>query len=447
MKRIDGRENNNLRNIKITRNYIKHAEGSVLIEFGDTKVICTASIEDRVPSFLKGTGEGWITSEYGMIPRSTGNRKRRESSSLKVDGRTSEIQRLIGRSLRSIVDLKAIGERTIWIDCDVIQADGGTRTASITGAFVALVDAINFIDKQEKFDVYPIKGYVAAVSAGIFENEVILDLCYEEDSRATVDMNLVMTDKEEIIEIQGTGEERPYTLNELHSMIEAAKSGIENLIDIQKNSLGDEAARIGEGRVTRIDKVVLASNNEHKLVEFRDILKTLNIEVISLKEAGIEIEVEEDGETFEENSYKKASEVKKLTKHAVISDDSGLEVYSLDLKPGVYSARFAGENATDDENNTKLLNEMKNIPDQKRGARFVTVITLITPDNEKIVVRGEVRGKIGDKLYGENGFGYDPLFIPDGYEKSFGELSSDEKNSMSHRGRALLNLKSKLKRL
>lgn len=447
MKRIDGRDKNSLRNINITRNYIKHAEGSVLVEFGDTKVICTASIEEKVPPFLKGAGQGWITAEYSMLPRATGSRRVRESSRGKIEGRTSEIQRLIGRSLRSVVNMKALGERTIWIDCDVIQADGGTRCASITGAFVALSDAINKLDGAIGFKEYPIKSYVAAVSAGILENEVLLDLCYEEDSSAAVDMNIVMTDIEEFIEIQGTGEERPYTLNEMNSMLQVARDGIHNIINTQRESLGESGKRIGESRTIRIDKVVLASNNSHKLVEIKKILKELNIDVISLKEAGIEIDVVEDGETFEENSYKKAKEVKELTNYAVIADDSGIEVYALDLKPGVYSARFSGENATDEENNRKLLESMEDVKEEKRGARFVTVITLITPDNKKVTVRGEVRGKIGYKEIGENGFGYDPLFIPDGYSKTFGELTMDEKNTMSHRSRALENLKNKLKKL
>lgn len=245
MTRVDGRENNEMRSIKITRNYLMHAEGSVLIEFGNTKVICTASIEDKVPPFLKGTGEGWITSEYGMLPRSTQTRKPRDSSKGKVDGRTMEIQRLIGRALRSVVDLKKIGERTIWIDCDVIQADGGTRTASVTGAFVALVDAVNKLNEIEAFEVYPIKSYVAAISVGISGEEVILDLCYEEDSSAKVDMNVIMTDKGQFVEIQGTGEERPFTKDEMARMMELAENGINRLIDLQREALGDGAKRIG----------------------------------------------------------------------------------------------------------------------------------------------------------------------------------------------------------
>ncbi|CDF59454.1 ribonuclease PH [Thermobrachium celere] len=244
--RIDGRGFNELRPIKITRNYTKYAEGSVLVEFGDTKVICTASFEDKVPPFLKGTGEGWITCEYGMLPRSTQTRKPREVSKGRPDGRTVEIQRLIGRALRSVVDLKAIGERTIWIDCDVIQADGGTRTASITGAFIALVDAVNKLDKEINFEVYPIKSYVAAISVGVVDDVPMIDLCYQEDSSAKVDMNIVMTDKDEYIEIQGTGEDRPFSKEELNKLLELAEEGLKKIFTLQKEVLGIDGNRIGE---------------------------------------------------------------------------------------------------------------------------------------------------------------------------------------------------------
>ncbi|QCX33084.1 ribonuclease PH [Caloramator sp. E03] len=247
MARIDGRQNDELRTYKITRNYIMHAEGSVLVESGNTKVICTASIEDKVPPFLKGTGEGWITCEYGMLPRSTHVRKQREVTKGRIDGRTAEIQRIIGRALRSVVNLKVLGEKTIWIDCDVIQADGGTRTAAITGAFIALVDAINKLNETSNFPIYPINSYIAAVSVGIVENEVMIDLCFEEDSKAIVDMNVVMTDKGEFVEIQGTGENNPFSLQELNKLIEYAHKGIEKIISIQKDCLGDDGKRIGTG--------------------------------------------------------------------------------------------------------------------------------------------------------------------------------------------------------
>lgn len=246
--RVDGRRNDQLRNVKITRNYTKYAEGSVLIEVGDTKVICTASIEDKVPPFLKGTGEGWITSEYNMLPRSTQTRKPRDISKLKIDGRTMEIQRLIGRALRSVVDLKAIGEKTIWIDCDVIQADGGTRTSSITGAFVALVDAVNKLHKQSPFDVYPIRNFVSAVSVGIVKDTKILDLCYAEDSIAKVDMNIVMTDEGEFIEVQGTGEESPFSRKDLDELLALGEKGIKHMTQIQKDVLKTDCLWIGTGK-------------------------------------------------------------------------------------------------------------------------------------------------------------------------------------------------------
>ena len=245
--RIDGRKNDQVRHTKVTRNYIKHAEGSVLIEVGDTKVICTASIEDKVPPFLKGSGEGWITAEYNMLPRSTATRKVRDIARLKLDGRTMEIQRLIGRALRSVVDLKALGEKTIWIDCDVIQADGGTRTTSITGAFIALVDAVNKIHKQKSFKVYPIRKFVCATSVGIVGEEKLLDLCYEEDSNAKVDMNIIGTADGEFVEIQGTGEEAPFTRSELNQILNLGEKGIKQMIQLQKDCLKMDALWIGTG--------------------------------------------------------------------------------------------------------------------------------------------------------------------------------------------------------
>ena len=206
------KKNNALRDIRITRNYTKYAEGSVLVEFGETKVLCNASIEEKVPPFLRNTGKGWISAEYSMLPRSTHQRKIRDATRGKIDGRTHEIQRLIGRALRSVVDMGKLGERTIWIDCDVIQADGGTRTASITGSYVALVDALYKLYKEEQIKQIPVSDFVAAISVGIEKTGPILDLCYEEDHKALVDMNVVMTDKGEFIEIQGTGENSTFSI-------------------------------------------------------------------------------------------------------------------------------------------------------------------------------------------------------------------------------------------
>jgi len=234
LSRFDGRLNEQLRDVKITTNYLLHPAGSVLIEMGNTKVICAASVEEKVPHFLKGQGSGWVTAEYSMLPASTHSRKIRESSRGKVDGRTQEIQRLIGRSLRSIIDLKKLGERTVWIDCDVIQADGGTRTASITGAFVALMLALKSLKEKDLIKEIPVTNYVAAVSVGIVNDIPVLDLCYEEDSNAKVDMNLIMTEDLKFIEFQGTGEESPFSRAELNELIELAEKGITELIAKQK---------------------------------------------------------------------------------------------------------------------------------------------------------------------------------------------------------------------
>jgi ribonuclease PH len=235
--RIDGRKQNELRTLSITPSYIKTADGSVLIEMGDTKVICTAKLEERVPPFLRNSGKGWITAEYGMLPGSSQQRIGRESSRGKVGGRTHEIQRLIGRSLRAIADLKILGERTIWIDCDVIQADGGTRTASITGAYVAVAEAVkSWLDKGKLLQT-PIKDAVAAVSIGIVEGRILLDLCYVEDSIADVDMNFVMTGSGKFIEVQGTAESAPFTRKQMERMAEIAQDGIKELLKAQKQAI------------------------------------------------------------------------------------------------------------------------------------------------------------------------------------------------------------------
>ncbi len=237
--RNDGRQPDTPRPVTITRRYIRRAEGSVLIEVGDTKVICTASIENKVPYFLRHSNQGWVTAEYGMLPRSTDSRIQREASRGRLSGRTQEIQRLIGRSLRSVVDLPKLGERTIWLDCDVIQADGGTRTASITGACIALFDALTYMRKQRYIDCMPLKDFVAATSVGIVNGKALLDLNYLEDSKADVDMNIVMTGSGKFVEVQGTAEEEAFTADQMQDMISLARKGIEELVKIQRNALGE----------------------------------------------------------------------------------------------------------------------------------------------------------------------------------------------------------------
>jgi ribonuclease PH len=236
--RTDQRAPDELRNTVITPDYLPHAEGSVLVETGRTRVICTASLEDRVPPFLRNTGKGWVTAEYGMLPRATNTRMTREASAGKVGGRTQEIQRLIGRSLRSVAALPQLGERTIWIDCDVIQADGGTRTASITGAFVALALAFERMRERDIIKTIPLTDYVAAISVGIVDGEALLDLAYDDDSRAEVDMNVVKTGSGKFIEIQGTAEGQPFSRDALNALLDLAELGIARLIEKQRAIVG-----------------------------------------------------------------------------------------------------------------------------------------------------------------------------------------------------------------
>jgi ribonuclease PH len=237
MQRPSGRRHDELRPVRLTRNYTRHAEGAVLVEFGDTKVICTASVDEKVPPFLKGKGQGWMTAEYGMLPRATNTRSDREAARGKQSGRTQEIQRLIGRSLRSVFDLAALGERTIQIDCDVIQADGGTRTASITGAFVAAYDAVRWLRARGLIERLPVLDFVAAVSVGVYQGVPLLDLDYLEDSTCETDMNVVMTGAGGFVEVQGTAEGKPFTREQMDTLLELAREGITSLVAAQKRAL------------------------------------------------------------------------------------------------------------------------------------------------------------------------------------------------------------------
>jgi ribonuclease PH len=237
MTRIDGRDANAIRPTRITPHYIKHAEGSVLIEVGDTRVICTASVEERVPPFRRNSGKGWVTAEYGMLPRATSTRSQRESTSGKVGGRTQEIQRLIGRSLRAVTRMEELGERTVWVDCDVIQADGGTRTAAVTGGYVALVGAVRSLQRKKSLAQDPLRRSIAAVSVGIVNGEVCLDLDYQEDSGAEVDMNVVATGQGELVEVQGTAEGKPFPRADLGRMLDAALEGVAVLSKLQEAAL------------------------------------------------------------------------------------------------------------------------------------------------------------------------------------------------------------------
>ncbi|MFW6149124.1 MAG: ribonuclease PH [Atribacterota bacterium] len=239
MLRSFNRKYDQIRPITVTRNYIKYSEGSVLIEMGDTKIICTASVEEKVPLFLRGTQKGWITAEYSMIPRANQVRNMRDSIKGKISGRAQEIQRLVGRSLRAVTDLDMLGPRMIWLDCDVIQADGGTRTTSIIGSFIAMIDALQYLKSEKKIEKIPVKHYLAATSVGIVDGEMLLDLEFKEDSCAQVDMNIVMTERQEVVEIQGTAEDRPFSMRNLNQLIELAETGIQQVVEKEKEIIGE----------------------------------------------------------------------------------------------------------------------------------------------------------------------------------------------------------------
>ena len=436
--RHDGRQVNDLRRIDIQTNVFKHPEGSVVISFGDTQVICSATIEESVPPFLRGSETGWVSAEYSMLPRATNTRNRRESSKGKLSGRTMEIQRLIGRSLRAVVDLEKLGERSIIVDCDVIQADGGTRTASITGAFVALQLAINKLMQTGELSENPIKEHLAAISVGILEDDsYAVDLDYIEDSACQVDMNLVMTESGRFVEIQGTGEEATFDGDQLNHLLHYGKEAIESLIAYQKEALYVQNTA---NNAVADKTIMIATGNMGKAKEFEKIFAKAGYQIKTMKDFPELPEVQETGQTFEENARLKAETIANILQCPVLADDSGLTVDALGGMPGIYSARFAGEQKSDASNNAKLLHELTDVADENRTAQFHCTLVFAAPQKESLVVEGIWNGRIARIPRGENGFGYDPLFIVDGLEKTSAELTPEEKNEISHRGQAMKKL-------
>ena len=430
-----GRASNELRMVRILPDYTQMAAGSVLICCGETRVICTASVEEGVPGFLRGKGKGWLTAEYAMLPGSTSRRKPRDG--VKKDGRGVEIQRLIGRSLRAACDLTRLGERTIYIDCDVIQADGGTRTASITGAFAALCIAVDKLLRDGVLVDSPIIRQVAAVSVGVIDDVCTLDLEYAQDSRAQVDMNIVMTRDAAgnlgFVEVQGTGEGRCYTRRELDSLLALGEKGCLELMKAQLDALGERAAVICKKPL-----LALASNNFGKLRELKQLLGE-RFDVRSMREMGVELDVEETGETFEENALIKARALMDICRCATLADDSGLCVDQLGGRPGVHSARYCGVHGDDEANNQLLLKELSDKPAPHR-AHYGAAVALCRPGREPIVVYGRCDGEIIGQYRGTGGFGYDPLFLSDDLDVTFAEADAEAKNGVSHRARAIAKL-------
>ncbi|NLX82663.1 MAG: ribonuclease PH [Clostridiales bacterium] len=426
MQRIDQRSADQLRPCSIQTDFVGTADGSCLIACGGTRIIVTASVDNSVPPFLRGRGQGWLTAEYAMLPASTRRRKARDG--IKRDSRGVEISRLIGRSLRQAIDLSRLGERTITIDCDVLEADGGTRTAAITGGFVALCLAIDRLIKQGHLKESPIKSQVAAVSCGLVGGTALLDLCYVEDSQALADMNFVMNEDLGLIEVQGTGEGAAFPVSALVELLELAQKGVRELMGIQRDALGERA-----GLISQKQTLILASANQHKIEELRHMLGC-RFKVIGMREAGFMEEIEETGQTFADNAIKKAEAVCNATGYLSLADDSGLEVLTLDGAPGVTSARFAGKHGDDQANNRRLLELMEQL--DERAARFVSVLALASPFAPTQVFTGICEGVITREPRGEGGFGYDPLFeIESG--QTFAQLSEEEKNKISHRANAM----------
>ncbi len=439
--RIDGRGLQEIRPVKITRHYTAYAEGSVLIECGNTKVLCTASVEDRVPRFLKGTGTGWVTAEYSLLPRATHTRVPREAAKGKQTGRTVEIQRLIGRALRSVVDLEALGEVSITIDCDVLQADGGTRTASITGAFVALVDAIHSM--YDGYGKFPITDYLAAISMGIGDNGPMLDLCYEEDSAAVVDMNVVCTGKGQLVEVQGTGEHGTFTRDELNELLDLGESGTKALMQVQREALGEVGDLVGRENPPKA--VVLATRNKGKIREFTAAFEELGFTVWTIDDIVDVAEPEETGSTFLENAEMKALYYAEACGLPCVADDSGLEVDALGGAPGVLSARYAGDHGNDEANNQRLVEELAEVPAEERTARYQCALVWATPAGQVVSATGSCEGRIQLTPMGKGGFGYDPYFYIPKLKTTMANISMEQKQAISHRGKALRALVEQLR--
>ena len=434
MSRQDGREMSQLRECRIQPDYVSTAAGSCLITSGGTRVIVTASVEPGVPPFLIGRNQGWLTAEYAMLPASTGKRKPRDG--IKRDGRGVEISRLIGRSLRQAVDLNRLGNHTLTIDCDVLEADGGTRTAAVTGGFVALCLAVDRLIRDGKLKESPITSQVAAISCGIVDGQALLDLNYQEDAGCDSDMNFVMNDEQGFIEVQGTGEGAPFQVEALHKMLALAQDGIRQLMRIQRAALGERAYVIRQPQT-----LLLATDNAHKVRELSDLLGG-RYQVKSMREAGYGKDIQENGDTFEQNARLKAETVRDATGYLTLADDSGLEVDALGGAPGVRSARYAGEHGDDAANNHLLLTNLKG--EKNRAARFVSCLALASPFAPTRVFTGVCEGVITQKPRGREGFGYDPLFE---YENglTFAQMGADEKNRISHRARAVSLLLEALK--
>lgn len=431
MIRHTGRTPRELRNIQIKTNVFKYPEGSVVIAFGDTEVICNATVQPLTAPHPTST-QGWITVEYNQLPRATGQRQNRAASSL---GNAANIAETIGKALRGVCDLSRLKEREIVIDCDVVQADGATQSASLTGAFVALRLAVNRLLARNELANDPIRENVAGVGVALLpDGTCVLDPDEYEEEQALVGMSLVMNEGGDFLSIQAFGADTSFSGNDLNELLHYGAVGIESLIASQKEALVDTTHEVPE------KTIVIATGNVGKAKEFAALFGAAGYQIKTLKDFPDLPDVAETGTTFEANARLKAETISQLLQQPVLADDSGLCVDALGGMPGVYSARFAGEQKSDAANNAKLLHELYDVPDEKRGAHFHCTLVFAAPQKDSLVVSADWYGQIGRIPRGDFGFGYDPLFIPDGMEKTAAELMPEEKNHLSHRGQAMEKL-------
>lgn len=415
-----------LRPLEIEPGINAYAEGSCLVTWGNTKVYVTATVEEKVPPFLRGQGRGWVTAEYAMLPRATHSRNQRESVKGKQSGRSQEISRLIGRSLRAAVDFEALGERQILIDCDVLQADGGTRCASITGGYVALALAMKKLQGAGLVRGDVLTRQVAALSVGVVGGELVADLDYEEDSNADADLNLVGDDQGGLIELQGTGERATFSVEQLTDLLNSVKPLFYQIFEAQKRALNRQLPL----------EIVIATGNRHKYEEFCALLEPRGVKVLLGKELQPDLEPEETGSTFAQNARIKAQAWARACKKPALADDSGIAVVALGGKPGIFSARWGSDDA---DCRARLLQQMEGIQD--RRAAFVSALCLCDADGQVLFeTEGVCPGQVLESEQGDGGFGYDSLFLADGQALSFAAMASEEKNRISHRALALQNL-------
>ena len=428
--RLDGRRPDELRPLSFARDYTEMADGAVLVTLGRTRVLCTASVSDDVPRWMRGRGTGWVTAEYSMLPGSSPERVDREARRGRQTGRTQEIQRLVGRSLRAVCDMARLGERSVTVDCDVLQADGGTRVASICGGYIALHDALS---RAGLPGAHPLTDACAAVSVAVVDGRAVLDPDYREDVGADVDMNVVMTGAGDLIEVQGTAEGVPFGTPDVGRVAGPRRRRDRGDRPPPARVVARPAGRTPRD-VSELPTFVAATANPNKLIEMRTALEGVAILLERPAELG---EVPEDGDTLEANARIKAVAVAAFAGAPALADDTGLEVDALDGAPGVHSARYAGAGAGDEANVVKLLAALTGVAPPQRTARFRTVVVARWPDGRQIVADGVVEGSIADSPRGERGFGYDPVFVPAPRELTFAEMSLEAKSSISHRGRAL----------